>query len=216
MTEDDWLRCTAPEPMLTFLLGKTSDRKLRIFACYCLRQVWHLLNDLGKRLVEAFERQVAGLAEESGSLAPMSHEFADYLQTLDPHANVHIAGCGVQQMIAGAAWAAAWNVASETRRAIGVSSPNKVYDMSTKQASLFRELIGNPFRPSTHQSGWLSPTVKELSQFIYAHGDFDALVILSDALEEAGCSDAALLAHLRAPGPHVRGCWALDIVLQKE
>ena len=25
-----------------------------------------------------------------------------------------------------------------------------------------------------------------------------------------------LLAHLRAPGPHVRGCWALDLVFGKE
>ena len=27
--------------------------------------------------------------------------------------------------------------------------------------------------------------------------------------------DADLLAHLRSAGPHVRGCWALDVVLAK-
>ena len=37
-----------------------------------------------------------------------------------------------------------------------------------------------------------------------------------DALEEARCDDEALLSHLRSPGPHVRGCWALDLVLGKE
>jgi hypothetical protein len=38
------------------------------------------------------------------------------------------------------------------------------------------------------------------------------LAVLADALEEAGCSDAALLDHLRGPGEHVRGCWAIDLL----
>ncbi|MGL4554267.1 MAG: hypothetical protein ACRC33_24145 [Gemmataceae bacterium] len=38
------------------------------------------------------------------------------------------------------------------------------------------------------------------------------LAVLADALEEAGAS-GDLLAHLRSSGPHVRGCWALDLVL---
>jgi hypothetical protein len=41
------------------------------------------------------------------------------------------------------------------------------------------------------------------------------LVVLADALEEAGCDRAELLSHLRGPGPHVRGCWAVDLLLGK-
>jgi hypothetical protein len=41
------------------------------------------------------------------------------------------------------------------------------------------------------------------------------LVVLADALEEAGCQDWEFLAHLRGPGPHVRGCWALDLILDE-
>jgi hypothetical protein len=41
------------------------------------------------------------------------------------------------------------------------------------------------------------------------------LAILSDALEDAGCNDAELLGHLRSPGPHVRGCRAVHLVLGK-
>jgi hypothetical protein len=44
---------------------------------------------------------------------------------------------------------------------------------------------------------------------------FDRLPILADALEDAGCDDGDLLAHLRGDGPHVRGCWALDLVLER-
>ena len=46
--------------------------------------------------------------------------------------------------------------------------------------------------------------------------DPDRLTVLADALEEAGCGDEKLLDHLRSPGPHVRGCWATDLLLGKE
>ena len=44
---------------------------------------------------------------------------------------------------------------------------------------------------------------------------FEDLPVLADLLEEAGCTDAALLGHLRGPGPHVLGCWALDAAVGK-
>ena len=44
----------------------------------------------------------------------------------------------------------------------------------------------------------------------------ERLAVLFDALEEAGCDDAEILNHLRSPGPHVRGCWAVDLLLGKE
>lgn len=46
--------------------------------------------------------------------------------------------------------------------------------------------------------------------------DCTRLAILADALEEAGCNNADILSHCRSAGPHVRGCWALDLVLGKE
>src|SRR5436309_3266816 len=45
MTEADWLASTDPTPMLEFLRGKASDRKLRLFACGCCRRVYHLFDD---------------------------------------------------------------------------------------------------------------------------------------------------------------------------
>ena len=47
------------------------------------------------------------------------------------------------------------------------------------------------------------------------HLDAARLAVLADMLEEAGCTDPELLGHLRGPGPHVLGCWALDAVLGK-
>jgi hypothetical protein len=84
---------------------------------------------------------------------------------------------------------------------------------------VLRDIFGNPFRkplltdrPATSSS---SPVVSELAHAIYDDRAFDRLPLLADALEDAGCTDAELLGHLRSPGPHVRGCWAVDLVLGK-
>jgi len=56
MNEDEWLTCTHPGRMLEFRLGKIGDRKLRLYAVGCCRQIWHLLGDeRSRRAVEAGE-----------------------------------------------------------------------------------------------------------------------------------------------------------------
>jgi hypothetical protein len=77
---------------------------------------------------------------------------------------------------------------------------------------LFREVYGTPFRPVRLNRKWLTPTVIGLADAMTADGAFDRLPILADALEEAGCDDADILGHARGPGPHVRGCWVVDLV----
>jgi hypothetical protein len=54
-----------------------------------------------------------------------------------------------------------------------------------------------------------------MAQAIYNERGFDRLPILGDALEDAGCTDRDILDHCRGPGPHVRGCWAVDLLLGK-
>jgi hypothetical protein len=58
--------------------------------------------------------------------------------------------------------------------------------------------------------------VLHLATAIYEESAFDRLPILADALEEAGCTDVELLGHLRGPGPHVRGCWVVDLITGKK
>src|SRR5262249_47479988 len=72
-----------------------------------------------------------------------------------------------------------------------------------------------PFRLCAPGPASLTPAVTGLAEAIYRQRDFTGLPILADALEDAGCADSALLSHLRSPVPHVRGCWALDLVLGK-
>jgi hypothetical protein len=55
-----------------------------------------------------------------------------------------------------------------------------------------------------------------LATTLYDRRDFDRLSVLATYLEDAGCDNHETLAHLRSPGDHVRGCWAVDLVLAKE
>jgi len=81
---------------------------------------------------------------------------------------------------------------------------------------LIREIFGNPFRPVIADAEWLTPTVVAIAHSLYADRAFDRLPILADALEEAGCTNADLLLHCRQPREHIRGCWAVDLVLGKK
>jgi hypothetical protein len=83
---------------------------------------------------------------------------------------------------------------------------------------MVRDLVGNPFRPSTLDPawvGWDGGTVRRLARGIYESRQFELMPVLADALEEAGCQDPELVGHCRGPGPHVLGCWALDQLLEK-
>jgi hypothetical protein len=84
------------------------------------------------------------------------------------------------------------------------------------QAELLRCIVGNPFRPIRPDPAWQTPNAMTLAQAIYEDRAFDRLPLLANALEEAGCDDPDILNHLRGPGPHVRGCWSLDLILGKE
>jgi hypothetical protein len=87
-----------------------------------------------------------------------------------------------------------------------------------------RDIFGPlAFRPVRLDSAWLTSSVLDIAQAAYdqrilpaGHLDPARLGVLADALEEAGCTDEEMLGHLRGPGPHVRGCFAVDLVLGRE
>ena len=78
-----------------------------------------------------------------------------------------------------------------------------------------REIFGNPFRPVTINPAWLTSDVRLLATGIYDEKAFDRMPILADCLMDEGCNDEDILNHLRGPGPHVKGCWACDLILGK-
>jgi hypothetical protein len=212
VTEADWLRCTDPGPMLEFLRGRASERKLRLFACACCRSVWHLLTDeRSRRAVETVECKADGgasnedfyaatlAAEEDGTSAAWAALYA----TL-PDATRAATECATC-----AAEAACHTATPADARAAE----------RARQAQLLLEVFGNPFHlPSLPSEllAWNDGTLPRLARAIYDERAFDQLPILADALEDAGCDNAGILNHCRQSGVHVRGCWVIDLLLGKE
>jgi hypothetical protein len=86
------------------------------------------------------------------------------------------------------------------------------------QADLLRDVF-RPFGAPSVDPAWLAyngGAAALLARAVYEEGRWQDLPVLADAVEEAGCSDEAILGHLRGPGPHVRGCWAVDAVLGRQ
>jgi hypothetical protein len=222
MTEAEWLVATDPEPMLAFLRDKASDRKLRLFACACCRSMFAKVrvNLRDRDAVTTAERYADG----RGDLAELAEAAAS--TTSDWTAAFACAeAASVEGGFAAATHAAgnaAWEVGSQIASRADVSDDDHPIAVAARlgesaiQAALTRDIFGNPFRPVTFDPAWLTATVRGLVEGIYAERAFDRMPILADALEEAGCDSADILAHCRSDAPHVRGCWVVDLILGKE
>ena len=81
------------------------------------------------------------------------------------------------------------------------------------QSDLIRCVFGNPFRPTQLAASWVTADVALIAQAIYNKRSFEWLPVLAELLEKAGCENADALAHCRRAGPHVRGCWVVDLLL---
>jgi hypothetical protein len=102
--------------------------------------------------------------------------------------------------LSGAVWEALRILAADSQERSGV-------------VVLIRDIFGNPFRSVVVNPSWRTPEVADLAHTIYWERSFERLLVLAEALEQAGCTDADILRHCRQPGPHVRGCWVLDLLL---
>ena len=225
MTEAEWLVCDDLVRMVDFLRRRCSERKLRLFevAC-CLRLGRFLVPEIAAALATA-ERFADGAASARQLLA--ARKAADHANsTLVPEAPERYAAYAaylaarktlpgpraVNWAFRAAVLAAGAAPGSDGPPRWPVSRP----DEERAQVALWRDIIGNPFRPSPFEPSWRTSTVVGLAGVVYDQGAFDRLPILADALEDAGCTDRAILDHCRGPGPHVRGCWVVDLILGKQ
>ena len=226
MTEDEWLTCTDARPMLHFIAGTMTDRKSRLFAIACCRRILHLCAARGRAAVDRAEQMAMGLlspAEWSRSvdLERIGRDAAEACanQTLLSLGNVPreaaLECAEGSARVAGLAHAYALG----TDQAWTVGRYAVMREELSAQSDLLREIVGTPFFPVTIDLSWLSwqqETVRKIVESIDGDGTYQELPILADALEDAGCDDAEILAHCRSSGPHVRGCWVVDLLLDKQ
>jgi hypothetical protein len=236
MTEEEWASCADPRPMLECVGDRAGDRKLRLFAAACCRRIWPLLLDKrSRRAVEQSERFADGIIGRwklrwAANAAWDAANVKTSERTLPPYTALSAAQHGEDTPTDRALRVVRLAALSESLAERGDLRPRTPMDENTVEGrfaepytALLRDIIGNPFRPVSLDPAWLNPTVVAWAQSAYEDralpaGTLDAtrLAVLADALEEAGCNDAEVLAHLRSAGPHGRGCWPVDAVLGKE
>jgi hypothetical protein len=243
VTEAEWLACTDPAPMLGSLRGKVSERKLRLFAAACCRRAAFMVDawaydfrrDDYRRALATAERFADGAAgadelnraqsdADDSTFINQDLEFADLGHGVDPFRDVASADPAVVADV----WQQILVLVREFGADPNETGPRRRHDAEeraerTAQAGLLRDLLGNPFRPVAVGPAWQTPQGVALARATYDQRELPSgtlvpasLAVLADALEEVGCENADLLGHLRGPGPHVRGCWALDLLLGQQ
>lgn len=226
MTESEWLACEDPSQMLAILesRGYGSSRKFRLFAVACCRSIWSGLEDARSRMaVETAELFADGLAthiELRASFVAASAAVVDCKDYSPVSENQAIA----------AYLTAARNINESDTKIPDTEDANEVashvwsYATDVKlagetlkqQPALLRDIIGNPFRTVVFDPVWQTDITVGIASKMYQDRNFDAMPILADALEDAGCEDRYILNHSREQSEHVRGCWVVDLLLQRE
>jgi hypothetical protein len=218
------------------------NRKLRLFAVACCCWIWHWLSDSrSQAAVLMAERFADGLAtsEVLEAAGKAARARVDEVVTLrDGH---ECLDDGVAQA-AECAWSVTEPAPITAARCCAFNAmdaflldgtdisvdwqsldPQRIATAERPYVHLLHDVFGNPFQPITVDPSWLTPVVVALAAAAYEErdmpsGELDAarLAVLADALEEAGCDNADILTHLRGRGPHVRGCWPVDLLLAKK
>jgi hypothetical protein len=225
VTEKEWLTFLNPLGMLEHLRRsrghRQTPRKFRLLACAFCRLHWSVLEPASKKAVEIGERFADGRATEDELLPVRRAATADAAalrKAIFPPARA--SEMEPLNWADSAAATASPSAKVAVRHAVwGPLYLEERSDQRRRYAELLNHIIGNPFHPITINPGlltWHGRLIVSMAQRMYDSRDFSAMPVLADALEEAGCQDQDILAHCRSEAVHVRGCWVLDLLLEKE
>jgi hypothetical protein len=245
MNETEWLSAIDPAPMVAFLQNRSSRKRRLLMGACCRRVERHLPAQNTRAFIEVSDQFADGLVtidqlrtaywNSSNPENPLSPEYPyrdRWRQVSAAEGSVR----GLSHNLDLGHLVEAQNVTAaeagvETDLVTDLHTPDAERERLTAefharynaavaperlaQVDLIRDIFGNPFRPVALSPEWRTSTAIALAQTMYDSRDFSAMPILADALQDANCTDDAILTHCRGPGPHVRGCWVVDACLSK-
>jgi hypothetical protein len=218
--ESDWLKLPDLDRLLRSLCQQPSDRKLRLISAACCRRIEGVLLDARCReAIERLEEFADGSttarqfrrAATAAKKAESEHR-VNHLQPWPSFKAVRLAMTLESELPSLGGTLLTYAV--EASRSAAEAQLNSLVE-ELAQAEIGRDILGNPFRPVEFAPGWRNESVVAIARQIYDDRDFAIMPILADALEDAGCNNPEILSHCRGPGPHVRGCWVEDLILEK-
>jgi hypothetical protein len=174
-------------------------RKHMLLAFAVVRRYWSRLAPVARRTIAAWEAIEEGERERD----PLGDDFVEFTDSL----------IKCQKAAKGETAMALWLVGGWWP---GVKTELSGEELPASWRPLFDDVFSDAFSPITFKPAWRTDIVVSLARQMYESRDFSLMPILGDALQDAGCEDEQLLAHCREAGLHVRGCWAVDLVLAKE
>ncbi len=218
MTEQEWLASEDPQEMLRdvfsyhFAYGAREpiiqSRKLRLYGAGICRLLWDQLTDpRARKAILVAEKWADGQATEA---------------KLDDAARLAARTCPTERSPYDVTIWVCDDSGSWLSQVMGEAEGNGITD--AQMAHLLRDLFPSPKGPPTSldyspggNDSFMSLAVTTAWQ-AYDEHDFGLLPIIADMVEDSAwkIGTEGLLAHFRGPGPHCRGCWALDLLLGKE
>jgi hypothetical protein len=219
-------------------LYRPTNHRLRLFACASARQVWDLLPTDARSAIQASEGYAEGRIKLANLLAAAIRKRNKRLTAEEFALAAAQAASGLPEEVPevirhpnhlpfspfDAAQDAARAVAI---REIGPAPPgrpttsewqeawNRAYLKAREiQADYFRDIFPPPrYRPKIGPQ-WITSTVLSLVRQMDDSGDYSIVPILADALQDAGCTDEAIMDSCRSAGNnHVRGNWVVDLII---
>ncbi len=204
--------------LVGYLEAFASERKLRLFLVACAVSMSDLMTDDSMRSAVTFAEQFAdGFGTDSERI-----QWASRLHAI-PIGDHPVAGFnwfrGRDQGEVAAYFLSqlAVSVLVGPGRRLAWRHSWKVVTVTTEklQPTIAKELFGDPTNPVSFNPDWRTTEVVEIAQAIYDHKAFGHMPMLATALEKAHCTNPALLSHCREREAHHRGCWVIDLILDK-
>lgn len=235
MTESEWLTSTRLKSLTDYLLRErvVSQRKLRLYAIACCRRVEHLFGSPGlthhelRKALDAAERFAEGAIKprtlnvwRNRAWEALGADFQPTDSAANRAADAVVRVCQTTSAFLPAASSTVEALAFAADAVKDSPTWRAAYELARRTVfALLRDVVGNPFRPlPAFDPAWLTANgglPGRIATGIYEERRFDELPILADVLDDAGCTANEIQKHLRGLGPHDRGCWALDVILNR-